>query len=446
MAVDGARSSDGAVDWASEREAAGAGDGVNSAPARETAEAVARRSYGKLVAFLASRTRNVAAAEDALSEAFAAALTEWPAKGCPANPEGWLLTVARRKLIDGARRAGSAEAASGEVQAQTMALAADMEAASREEIPDRRLALMFACTHPGIEAGIRTPLMLQAVLGLDAKRIASAFLMSPAAMGKRLGRAKEKIRESGIPLRVPERGELRERLGAVLAAIYAAYAEGWADPGGGDAARQDLSEEAMYLARLASELLPEEPEALGLLALLLHAEARRRARRSLQGEFVAFAEQDCELWDWKMIEEAEGLLRRASGHGTVGRYQLESAVQSAHVFRRQTGEANWADVVQLYDALLALTGSPVVEINRALAVAEVEGAEAGLAALPDAGADARMMEYQPYWAARAELLAKVGAGGEAREAYEMAIGLERDDAVRRYLQRRQAGVGGGGAV
>ena len=403
--------------------------------ARLAADAVARRSYGKLVAFLAARTRDVAAAEDALSEAFATALAEWPARGCPANPEAWLLTVARRRLIDGARRRSTREGAIGQLQL----LAQEQEVAAVEgEIPDRRLALMFACAHPALDASVRAPLMLQAVVGLDAKAIASSFLMSPAAMGKRLVRAKSKIRDAGIPFRIPEREELPARLGAVLDAVYAAFAEGWADPGGADAARRGLSDEALFLARLVAELLPEEPEALGLLALMLHADARRGARRSGSGEFVPFAEQDLALWDWSRIEEAEGLLRRASPLGRIGRFQLEAAVQSAHVHRRRTGEANWADLVRLYDALQALTGSPVVSINRALAIAELMGAAQGLAAMPDASADPRLASYQPHWAARADLLTKTGASEEACRAYDIAIGLERDPAVRRWLQHQLA--------
>jgi predicted RNA polymerase sigma factor len=412
--------------------------------AQKTADAVARRSYGKLVAFLAVRTRDVAVAEDALSEAFLSALADWPRNGCPANPEGWLLTVARRKVIDAARRHSTTEAASVELQI----LAEGLEAAAAEsgEIPDRRLALLFACAHPAIEAAVRAPLMLQVVLGLDAKTIASAFLSSPAAMAKRLVRAKDKIRQAGIPFRVPEREELAGRLGTVLEAIYAAFAEGWTGhsgtdgggDGGMDVVRRDLTAEAMFMARLVTELLPEEPEALGLLALMLHAEARRAARRSAEGEFVPLAEQDPALWDAGMIDEAEVLLRRAGMRGMVGRYQLEGALQSAHVHRCQTGVANWAEVVALYDALFALSGSPVVAINRALAIAELHGARAGLDALPESSADARLAEYQPYWAARAELLARTDARREAWDAYEMAIGLERDGAVRRFLQQRQA--------
>jgi predicted RNA polymerase sigma factor len=403
------------------------------ARAHRTADAVARRSYGKLVAFLAARTRDVAAAEDALSEAFAAALADWPRNGCPSNPEAWLLTVARRKAIDMARGRHRHEIAGEQLRVMAEGLDA---AAAESEIPDQRLALMFACAHPAIDAGIRAPLILQVVLGLDAAMIASAFLTSPAAMSKRLVRAKDKIRQAGIPFRIPEREELPVRLDTVLAAIYAAFTEGWTDPGGTDVVRRDLTEESFFLARLAVELLPEEPEALGLLALMLHAEARRRARRSEDGEYVPLAEQDPALWDLQMIDEAEALLLRASGLGVIGRYQLEGALQSAHIHRCRTGRSNWVEVVRFYDALFALAGSPVVAINRALAIAEVHGASAALAAMPDVAADVRLAEYQPYWAARAELLTKTGAHDEARRAYEIAIGLERNPAVRRFLQKR----------
>ena len=417
--------------------------GISDAQARNTADAVARRSYGKLVAFLAARTRDVAAAEDALSEAFASALTTWPLTGCPTSPEAWLLTVARRKMIDVVRRRRSGEIAAAQLQVLGEEFDVTVADVAKDvEVPDQRLALMFACAHPAIDAGIRAPLILQVVLGLDASMIASAFLMSPTTMGQRLVRAKDKIRQAGIPFRIPEREELPGRLAAVLDAIYAAFAEGWADPGGTDVARRDLPEESLFLGRLVTEMLPEEPEALGLLALMLHAEARRRARRNAQGEYVPLAEQDPALWDWQMIDIAEELLRRGSALGSIGRYQLEGALQSAHVYRRRTGRANWTAVVQLYDALWALSGSPVVAINRALAIAERDGASTALNAMPDVAADVRLTEYQPYWAARAELLAKTGAYCEARRAYEIAIGLERDPAVRRFLQRLSLALDG----
>ena len=405
--------------------------------AQSAADAVARRSYGKLVAFLASRTQDVAAAEDALSEAFAAALSEWPRNGCPANPEGWLLTVARRKMIDVFRGQNRRQLVSVEIQSIADVLAT---APTDTEIPDERLAMMFACAHPALDPAIRAPMILQAVLGLDAARIASAFLASPAAMGKRLVRAKIKIRQTAIPFRVPGREELPGRLDVVLQAIYAAFSEGWTDPGGADAVRRDLAEEAIYLARLVSELLPNEPEALGLLALLLHAESRRKARRSLTGDFIPLAQQDPSLWNADQIEEAESLLHRASTLGVIGRFQLEAAIQSAHADRCRTGKPNWAFIIQLYDGLFALSQSPVVAINRAVAIAEIHGASAGLDVLSSLEADSRLAQYQPYWAARAELLARTGAFAQARHAYEIAIGLERDEAVRRFLDARRSAL------
>jgi RNA polymerase sigma-70 factor (ECF subfamily) len=403
--------------------------------ARATAEAVARRSYGKLIAFLAARTSDVAGAEDALSDAFAAALTDWPASEIPGSPEAWLIAVARRKLIDAARRRRSGEGAASHLRL----MVEELEAATASEmaVPDDRLSLMFACAHPAIEPGVRAPLILQCILGFDAATIASAFLVSPATMGQRLARAKSKIRQAGIPFRVPERADLRARLAAVLEAIYAAFAEGWSDPAGTEIRRRNLAEEGIWLGRLVASLLPDEPEALGLLALMLHAEARRGARRNAQGDYVALAEQDPAMWDAPLIEEAEVLLFRASTMGAVGRYQLEAAVQSAHVVRRRTGRSDWAAIERLYDALWAMTGSPVVAINRAIAVAETRGAAAGLAALDVLAEDARLAEYQPYWAARAGLLARTDQINAADQAYQRAIGLEADPAVRRFLQQRR---------
>src|SRR5262249_18811595 len=281
---------------------AGLGDAhrVTHDRARETADAVARRSYGKLIAYLAARTRDVAAAEDALSDAFTSALDDWRRHGVPLNPEAWLLTVAGRKTIAAARRRRTGQAAIPQIVADALNTV-------NGDIPDRRLALMFACAHPAIDATIRAPLILQVVLGLDAKTIASAFLTSPAAMSKRLGRAKEKIRQAGIPFRIPEREELAGRLGAVLDAIYAGCSEGSTDGSGTAAGRRDLTSEALFLARLVTELLPEEPEALGLLALMLHADARRQARRNSDGEFIPLAEQDQASWNSGMIAEAETL-------------------------------------------------------------------------------------------------------------------------------------------
>jgi len=405
--------------------------------AEEAAEDAARHSYGKLVAFLAARTRDVAGAEDALSEAFAAALADWPRHGVPRTPDAWLLTVARRKLID----AGRQRRLDGDASAH-LAWLEELKAGDDGDttIPDGRLGLLFACAHPGIDRGVRAPLMLQAVLGFDAATIASAFLVAPATMGQRLSRAKTKIRQAGIGFEVPEGAALRERLPDVLDAIYAAYAEGWSDPQGADARRRNLADEAIWLGRLLASLLPDEGEALGLLSLMLHAHARRDARRGESGDYVPLDAQDTARWDVGMIEEAEALLARANACEGGGRYQLEAAVQSAHAVRRRAGRADWHAIGQLYDALCALTGSPVAALNRAVAIAHTQGPQAGLLALDDIAGDTRLADYQPYWAARAELLARTGARQAAAEAYRQAIGLESDPAVRRFLQQRAAAL------
>jgi RNA polymerase sigma-70 factor (ECF subfamily) len=397
------------------------------------AQNAARRSYGKLVAILASRTRDVAAAEDALSEAFAAALVDWAAHGIPDSPEAWLLTAARRRAIDAMRR----QSRDGAVADDLLLIRGDsVSPAEVRDWPDRRLGLLFACTHPAIDAAIRAPLMLQTVLGFDAATIASAFLVSPATMGQRLARAKAKIRNAGIAFEVPERPLPRERVDAVLEAIYAAYAEGWSDPQGADARRRNLADEAIWLGRLVAALMPEEGEALGLLALILHAHARRDARRDEAGRFVPLATQDPSQWDAAAIDEAESLLQQAMRCGGIGRYRLEAAVQSAHAIRRHGVAADWRAIERLYDALCSLTGSPVAALNRAVAVAESRGTAAGLAALDALADEPRLRDYQPYWAARAELLARNGRPEEAQAAYQRAIGLERDEAVRRFLQER----------
>ena len=421
--------------------------------AAAAAAASARRSYGKLIAWLSARTRDVAAAEDALSEAFAAALADWPRVGVPEAPDAWLLTVARRRLIDAHRQRRQQEGA-----ADTLALLMDEavdgapDSAGHREIPDDRLALLFACAHPAIDAGVRAPLMLQTILGFDAVAIGSAFLVAPATMGQRLVRAKARIRQAGVPFRVPALSDLAtpdgaERLQAVLDAIYACYAEGWTDPAGTDAHRRNLADEALWLGGLLASLMPEVPEALGLLALMLHSHARRHARRDALGRYVPLAEHDTTQWDHTMIREAERLLHRASalalggpggGAHRVGRYQLEAAVQSAHAVRRLSGQADWPAIERLYAALARLTDSPVVVVNQAVALAETQGPAAALALLDSVGGDARLADYQPWWAARAEVLMRLGRNTDAQAAGQRAIGLAVDPAVRTFLQRRFA--------
>jgi RNA polymerase sigma-70 factor (ECF subfamily) len=402
--------------------------------AGRAAERMARDSHGRLVAFLAARTRDVAGAEDALGEAFAAALRMWPVDGVPDNPDAWLLTAARRRQTDAARRAQTRKAGEGHV----LLIGDELEALAgeRDAIPDRRLALMFACAHPAIERGMRTPLILQTILGLTAEDIAAAFLIPPATMGQRLVRAKTRIRDAGIPFRVPDPEELPGRLAAVLDAIYAAYTKGWSEVG--DDHLPELADEAMWLGQLVVSLLPDEPEAKGMLALMAYTAARRAARRDAAGAYVPLERQDTGLWDEERIALAETLLAKASAAGPSGRYQLEAAIQSAHVTRRLTGIPNWPAVVALYDHLHALTGSPVVVLNRAVARAEVDGARAALADLAPLEGDGRMASYQPYWAARGHLLARAGDAAAAAEALTVAIGLTTDEAVKAYLRGRLA--------
>ncbi|SFK99083.1 DUF6596 domain-containing protein [Falsiroseomonas stagni] len=387
------------------------------------AERAARDSYGRLLAWLAARGRDIAAAEDALADAFAAALATWPRDGVPDKPEAWLLTAARRRLLDGHRRRATATAAEPTLR-HTALLA---EEADAEAIPDHRLALLLACAAPEVERAAQAPLMLQVVLGLDAARIASAFLLSPTAMGQRLVRAKRRIAASGARFALPGREVVAARLPAVLDAIYAAYAAGAQDPADGGA----LAGEALWLARIAAALAPEEAEAAGLAALLLHLEARRPAARDAAGRYVPLSAQDMGAWDTAMQAEAEAWLRRAFALGAPGRFQWEAAVQSVHAARRVTGRTEWREILLLYDALMAATGSPVVAVNRAVALAEVEGAAAGLAALREAAADGRLAGYQPFWAAMAAL----AGGEEAAAARQRAAGLATDPAVRDFLLR-----------
>jgi len=398
-----------------------------------TVEAVARRSYGRLIAFLSARTRDVAGAEDALSEAFANALASWPIGGIPDNPEAWLLTAARRKLIDGWRLRCGQEA----LAQQLLWLGfGDGPEDLPPDIPDQRLALMFACTHPAIATEVRAPLMLQTILGFDAAAIASAFLVAPSTMGQRLVRAKARIRQAGIPFQVPAAELLGERLAAVLEAVYATFSQGWDDPS--DAGL--LADEAIWLGRLLAALLPEEPEALGLLALMLHSHARRKARRDDEARYVPLSEQDVTRWDALMIDEAESLLRRAGTFGTLARFQLEAAIQSAHAVRRHCGRADWPAIAQLYRALSLLTDSPVVGINHAIALAHTEQPLAGLAALDALAGDPRLADFQPFWAARAELLVQCSQAAAADLAYERAAGLTTEPAVRAFLQHRRSSL------
>jgi RNA polymerase sigma-70 factor (ECF subfamily) len=386
------------------------------------------------VAYLARRSRDVAAAEDALGDAFVAALATWPRDGVPDKPEGWLLATARRRLLDAGRHATVGARALPALHA--MVDEADGAAASGPVFPDERLALLFVCAHPAIDEGMRTPLMLQTVLGLDAARIAAAFVVPAATMGQRLVRVKTKIRDAGIRFEVPDPRELPARLGPVLEAIYAAYGSGWEDVAGAEARREDLADEAIWLGRLVTRLLPDEPEAWGLLALMLHCEARRAARRDASGGYVPLGRQDVERWAWPMIEEAERTLLVAARAGVPGRFQLEAAIQSAHAQRGHTGRTDWDAIALLYEGLVRLAPTVGACVGRAAALAEASGAGPALAAL-DALPSTVVASYQPYWALRAHLLATLGRADEAAQAYTRAIGLSEDEAVRAFLAGKE---------
>ena len=406
--------------------------------ASEAVEQAARRSYGRLLAFLAARSRDVTASEDCLADAFQAALTSWPRDGVPDNPEAWLLTVARRRSIDMARHASVRRQAEPD-----LILAAEETGAliATTEFPDERLKLLFVCAHPAIDPAMHTPLMLQTVLGLNAMRIASAFLVSPDAMGRRLSRAKIKIKDAGIPFEVPEASQLPPRLHAVLEAIYAAYGSGWDDLA--DPQSRWLPGEAISIGRTLVELMPEEPEALGLLSLMLHCEARRQARRDDDGNYVPLSEQDAGRWSQAMIAEAERFLARAARAGRIGPFQLEAAIQSAHAQRAASGATDWQAISLLYEGLVRMAPTIGALVGRAAAVAEARDPETALALLEELPSE-RIGTYQPYWALAAHLLGRLGRMEAAREAYDRAIGLCADDAMRRFLIGRVGQLGEGG--
>jgi RNA polymerase sigma-70 factor (ECF subfamily) len=391
--------------------------------AAAAAERVARESYGRLVARLAWQWRDLAAAEDALADAFAAALRHWPEQGVPDAPEAWLAAAAQRRLLHHARHTRLT------LDPRVTALLdeAEPEAPERQDVPDARLQLMFVCAHPAIAANVHAPLMLQAVLGLDAKVIASAFLVSPAAMAQRLVRGKARIREAGLRFEAPEARELPARLAAVLEAVYAAYTLGRHAP---DSPAGDLREEALFLARLTTQLLPGQAEAWGLLALLLHVEARRAAQFDADGRFVPLAAQDPAGWSGDLIREAEAALWTAAGLRQPGPFQIEAAIQSAHAQRRATGHTPWRGIAQLYAVLVQHHATLGARVGQAVAQAEA-GEPAAAVALLDA-LQHEATGYAPYWVARAHVLGLAGAPGR-QAALQRAIGLTDDPRLRDFL-------------
>jgi RNA polymerase sigma-70 factor (ECF subfamily) len=392
----------------------------------------ARAGYGRLVAWFAWRWGSIADAEDALSDAYLSALATWPRDGVPSNPEAWLMTAAKRSMLKAARYRKVREN-----PAATSILASEEPVDMSFAVPDERLRLMLVCAHPAIDASIHTALMLQCVLGLDARRIARLFIVAPDAMAKRLVRAKAKIKDAGIRFEVADASELPGRMQAVLEAIYACYsAQAVYEASTGT----DLGEDAVYLARLVTTLAPDDPEGLGLLALLLFCEARKAAQFTDDGRFVPLDEQDPRRWSRALIAEGNALLARAYGLGSIGPFQVEAAIQSAHCSRRPGDVAPWQAIARMYEGLIALGPTIGARIGHALAVAKATGRpEDGLAELDRLDPD-RLSRHQSWWAARAYLLSSAGRSAEACDCYRQARALSSDERVIAHFDRRIAAL------
>ncbi len=403
-----------------------------------------RREGSRVVSVLARAFGDLDLAEDAVQEAFAVALDRWPRDGMPPSPAGWLVTTARRKGLDRLRR----EAARRAKQQQVALLDPRTEPATPEDeveealtaIPDERLSLLFACCHPALAVESRVALTLRVLGGLTTSEIAAVFLVPETTMGQRISRAKAKIRDAGIPFRVPDESELPERLGGVLAVVYLVFTAGYAAPSGPDLTRPDLATEALRLGRILGSLLPDEPEALGLQALMLLTESRRPARTSADGDVVLLAEQDRGLWNAGMVAEGQALVRRCLAIGRPGPYQLQAAIAAVHSDTRTAADTDWAQVVALYDHLLAVSPSPVVALHRAVAVGELDGAQVALALVDAISGGDRLGRHHLLHAVRADLLGRLGREEEAVGAMDTAISLCGNAAERRLLVRAREGL------
>ena len=406
--------------------------------AAATIEQVFREESGQAIATLVRLFGDIDVAEEAVQEAFLIASERWPQAGVPPNPPGWVVTTAKNRAIDRFRR----EASRHDRQVQALDLTAvdpDEEEGTMPTDPmrDDRLGLIFMCCHPALAQSAQVALTLRLLGGLQTPEIARAFLVPEATMAQRLVRAKKKISAANIPYRIPRDEELTDRLRPVLAVVYLVYNEGHTVSGGEQLVRDDLCREAVRLARLLAELMPDEPEVKGLLALLLLSEARRPARTTADGSLVLMPDQDRSLWDRELIAEGHELVRSCLRRNQPGPYQLQAAINAVHTDAASAEETDWAQIIALYDQLLAWTPTPVVALNRAVAIAQLDGPRAGLAAMDGLQLD----EYYAYHAARADLLARIGSADEAREAYEAAIRLTDNDAEQRHLRGRRDGLG-----
>ena len=407
---------------------------------RERVDAVYRTESRKVLATLIRLLGDFDLAEEALHDAFTAALNQWPKQGMPNNPRAWLISTGRFKAIDAMRRHERFDASQVAIAEQLYTNTSDGAALDDEGIEDDRLRLIFTCCHPALPSEARVALTLREVCGLTTEEIARAFLTAPPTLAQRIVRAKAKIRDARIPYQVPSPADLPDRLDTVLQVVYLVFNEGYSASSGRSLTRPDLSGEAIRLGRLLIELLPE-PEAVGLLALMLLQESRRAARTSPTGDLVLLEDQDRSLWNGEQIGEGKRLVERALSSRRFGPYTLQAAIAAVHAGAPNAAATDWAEIVGLYDVLVRVEPSPVVELNRAVAVAMRDGPEAGLALIDTIFAHGDLAEYHLAHAARADLCRRLGRTSEARASYERALALARQEPERRFLERRLRELG-----